>query len=124
MKNLIVDATNEKILLKIIYLNKSYTNEHINSSENFDKLSILIFDFLKKNKIDLNEISNIFVNRGPGKFSGIRSSISVCKAISIAKNINLYGFTSSQISGNNYNKVLDLLKKEVLIRDLIKPIYL
>ena len=124
MKSLIIDATKENIFFKIIDLDKSYTNEHANSSENFDKLSILIFEFLKKNKIDISELSNIFVNKGPGKFSGIRSSIATCKAISIAKNINLYGFSSDQIEENNYNKILDLLKKGVLIRNLIKPIYL
>mgnify|MGYP001227498648 CR=1 FL=1 len=124
MKNLIIDAAKEKIFFKIIDVNKSYTNEHTNSSENFDKLSYLIFRFLDKNKTDLSEISNIFVNRGPGKYTGIRTSIAVCKAISLAKNINLYGFSSNQLKNNNYNKILDLFKKGVLIRNLIKPIYL
>ena len=124
MKNLIIDAAKDKILLIIIFDNKSYTNEYLNSRENFDKLSVLIFEFLKKNGLKIDQLTNIFVNHGPGKFSGIRSSITICKAISMSNSINLYGFSSSQIVNNNYNKVLDLLKKGALIKNLIKPIYI
>ena len=124
MANLIIDAAKDKILLIIIFDNKSYTNEYLNSRENFDKLSVLIFEFLKKNGLKIDQLTNIFVNHGPGKFSGIRSSITICKAISMSNSINLYGFSSSQIVNNNYNKVLDLLKKGALIKNLIKPIYL
>mgnify|MGYP000040931460 FL=1 len=123
MNNLIVDATKEKIFLKIIIDSKSYTNEAPNSRANFDKLAVTIVKFLKKYKLNLSEITNIFVNQGPGKFSGIRSSITICKALSFNNSINLYGFSSNQIDGNNYNKVLDLFKKGVLIKDIIKPIY-
>ena len=82
-----------------------------------------IIKILKSNKLKIQEITNIFVNIGPGNFSGIRASVSACKALSISQKINLYGFTSSQINNTNYNKLLDLLRKEVLIKNLIKPIY-
>ena len=39
-------------------------------------------------------------------------------SISIIAQIN-----SNQIDGNNYNKVLDLIEKGVLIKDIIKPVY-
>ena len=123
MNNLIIDATNEVVLLKIINDKESYTKEYSNSRENFDKISLIIFNFLKSNKVKISEITNIFVNIGPGNFSGIRASLSVCKAISISQKINLYGFSSTQINNRNYNKLLDLLRKEALIKDLIKPIY-
>ena len=53
MNNLIIDAANEKILFIIITKNKSYTTEHINSIENFDKLVILLFEFLTKNNMKI-----------------------------------------------------------------------
>lgn len=123
MTSFIIDASKDKIFLKIILDDKSYTNEYSNSSENFDKLGLIIFEFFKKNNVKLTDLKDIFVNQGPGNYSGIRSSIVICKAFKIVKNINLYGFTNEQIQGKNYNKVLDLLKKEVLIKDLIKPLY-
>ena len=46
--NLIVDAAKDKVFLKIIINKQSYTNEYSNTKENFDKMSIIIFDFLKK----------------------------------------------------------------------------
>tara|TARA_B100000941_G_C28304724_1_gene448349 strand:- start:314 stop:703 length:390 start_codon:yes stop_codon:yes gene_type:complete len=124
MNNLIIDATNEVVLLKIINDKESYTKEYSNSRENFDKISLIIFNFLKSNKLKVSEITNIFVNIGPGNFSGIRASLSACKAISISQKINLYGFSSTQINNKNYNKLLDLLRKEALIKDLIKPKYI
>ena len=123
MNNLIIDAANNKILFKIISLDKSYTSDYPNSRENFDKLSLLLFKFLEENNTKINEINNIFVNQGPGKFSGIRSSIATAKAICITNKLNLYAFNSNQIKDNNYNKILDLYKKGALIKNLIKPQY-
>ena len=123
MINLIIDATKEEVFLKIITDKESYTKEYLNSSENFDKISLIIFNFLKSNKLKISEITNIFVNIGPGNFSGIRASLSACKALSISQEINLCGFSSNQINNRNYDKLLDLFRKEVLIKDLIKPIY-
>ena len=121
--NLIVDAAKDKVFLKIITNEQSYTNEYSNTKENFDKMSIIIFDFLKKNNLKLDNIKNLFVNVGPGKFSSIRSSIVLCKALSMSNNINLYGFSSYQIEDNDYKKLLELSEKGVLMKNLINPIY-
>jgi len=123
MKNLIIDAANEKIFFSIITESQSYTTTHVNSRENFDKFINLLLDFFKENEIKLEDVKNIFINRGPGKFSGIRTSISVAKAICIAKNINLFGFSSKQADSADFNKILELHKKNLLIKDLINPLY-
>jgi len=121
--NLIVDAAKDKVFLKIITNEQSYTNEYSNTKENFDKMSLIIFDFLKKNNLKMEYIKNLFVNVGPGKFSSIRSSIVSCKALSMSNNINLYGFSSYQIEDNDYKKLLELSEKGVLMKNLINPIY-
>tara|TARA_Y100000590_G_scaffold418287_1_gene518905 strand:- start:262 stop:651 length:390 start_codon:yes stop_codon:yes gene_type:complete len=123
MKNLIIDAANERIFFKTIINEESYTNEYPNNRENFDKFVILLFKFLKENKVDIRELDNIFVNQGPGKFSGIRTSISVAKALCFANKLNLFGFNSQDVVGQNYDKIIDLYKKGVLIKDFIKPNY-
>ena len=84
---------------------------------------ILLLNFLKKNKTQINELQNIFVNQGPGNFSGIRISISMAKGLAFANKINLYGFSSKDIEKNKYKKILELHKKGMLIKDLIKPCY-
>tara|TARA_B100001250_G_scaffold23095_1_gene19417 strand:+ start:5317 stop:5694 length:378 start_codon:yes stop_codon:yes gene_type:complete len=123
MKNLIIDAANEKIIFSIIIESQSYTTDYINSRENFDNFMVLLLEFLKENKTKLKDFDNLFVNLGPGKFSGIRISISVAKGISLANNIRLVGFTSKDLDGENYEKILELDKKKLLIKDLIKPLY-
>tara|TARA_B100002051_G_C16492018_1_gene513417 strand:- start:31 stop:252 length:222 start_codon:yes stop_codon:yes gene_type:complete len=71
----------------------------------------------------LNEISKIFVNLGPGKLSSIKISISIAKAISVSKGVELYGFKTDDIVENKYEKLLEINKKNFLINNLIKPLY-
>ena len=123
MNNLIIDAANDKIFFTIIDDNKSYTSEFINNRENFDKLTILLVKFLEKNQLNIKNLSNIFVNQGPGKFSGIRASLAVVKGISFANKIDLYGFNSNQVINQNYKEIVELFDKGLLNKNLIKPHY-
>tara|TARA_B100001250_G_scaffold263333_1_gene226929 strand:+ start:2693 stop:3070 length:378 start_codon:yes stop_codon:yes gene_type:complete len=124
MKILIIDAANDKIFFKIIINNKSYTSDYLNSRENFDKFSVLLFSFLDKNNVIIRDIDNVFINQGPGKFSGIRISIASVKALKLANNFDLYGFNSKDVIKNNYENIIELFKKGALIKNLIKPQYL
>ena len=121
MKNLIIDATKEKIFFSIITNTQSYNTSYINSRENFDKFMDFLLNFFKKNKIELKDIERIFVNEGPGKLSNIRISIAIAKAIALSKNISLYGFNSKDFDGKNYKKLIKLEKNNQLNKDLIKP---
>ena len=123
MITLIIDAAQDKVFFKIINDNKSYTNEFSNSRENFDKFTGLLFNFLKKNNINVNKINNILINQGPGKSSSIRASISVAKALSVTSKLNLYGFKSNQIKNKNYNEIFELFDKGKLKKNLIKLSY-
>ena len=123
MNNLVIDAANDKIFFTIMADNKSYTSEFSNNRENFDKLTILLLKFLEKNDLNIKNISNIFVNQGPGKFSGIRASLATAKGISFANKIDLYGFSSDQAINQNYVEIIELFNKGLLIKNLIKPQY-
>jgi len=121
MKNLIIDATKEKIFFSIITNTQSYNTSYINSRDNYDKFMDFLLDFLKKNNIKLKDIEKIFVKEGPGKLSNIRTSIATAKAIALSKNISLYGFNSKDFDGKNYKKLIKLEKNNQLNKDLIKP---
>ena len=123
MKNLVIDAGKDKIYFNIILNNKSYTSEYLNNRKNFDKLVILLFEFLNSRGIKINEIANIFVNQGAGKFSGIRALLAIVKGLQFANNLDIYGFNSDQIRGNNYEILIDLFKNGLLKKNLIKPHY-
>ena len=123
MKNLIIDATKEKVFFSVITDSQSYNTSYINSRENFDQFIELLLIFFKKYKIELKDIEKIFVNQGPGKLSSIRTSIAIAKAIALSKNISLFGFSSKDFDGKDYAKILKLENKNLLNKDLIKPHY-
>ena len=127
MKNLIVDATRDKIFLTLIVSENIYTCSHENSKINFEKLMILINDFLKVNSSSLDQIDVIYVNRGPGSFAGIRNSLATIKALFLTKNINYYCFSFGDFKESKaikYADVPQLCKKYKIKKNLINPIYL
>jgi tRNA A37 threonylcarbamoyladenosine modification protein TsaB len=127
INNLIIDAAGNEILLTLIVDKNIYTCSHENSKINFEKIMILINNFLQKNKFLLSQISNIYVNRGPGSFAGIRNTLSVIKALYLTKNIDYYCFSVDDFLGLNeikHQDVPDLCKKFNIKKNLIKPIYL
>ena len=119
MINLIIDAANEKIVFVIIADKQSYTTRYLNSRENFDKFMELLLYFLNKKKIKISNIDRIYVNLGPGKFTSLRISLSVAKAMSLANSAVLIGFKSQDLINENYKKLTKLNKN----KSLIKPIY-
>ena len=123
-KNLIVDAAHEKIIFKIINNTKIYTTDYENSRENFDKFAVLLFTFLEKKKISFKIIDKVIVNLGPGKYSSIRTSLSTLKALNLIYKFKIYGFSSKDAEKTDYLRVLNLLKKNKLIKKLIKPLYM
>ena len=123
MNILVINAANEKILFSLITNLDSYTTAHINSRENFDKIMILIENFLKAHNSNLDKISQIFVNQGPGKVSSIRNSIAIAKGVAFAKNIDLYGFLSDHLINRNVDQLVKIDKKNFTNINLIKPLY-
>tara|TARA_B100001564_G_scaffold189009_1_gene158656 strand:+ start:28 stop:396 length:369 start_codon:yes stop_codon:yes gene_type:complete len=117
--NLIIDAANDKIVFVIIADKQSYTSTHLNSRENFDKFMEILLKFLRKKKLKISDIERIFINLGPGKFTSLRISLSVAKAISLANSAVLIGFKSKDLINKNYKNLIKLGKN----KSLIKPIY-
>ena len=77
--------------------------------------------------LNLNKISEIYVNRGPGSFAGIRNSLSIVKAFHLVNKIDYYCFSfdhfnkKNDIKYENIPKFCDKLKVE---KNLINPNYL
>ena len=124
MNFLVIDGARDKIYFFSQYNNNSYNKSFETSKNNYEKFSILLFDFLNENNIKLRELNHIFVNQGPGKFSGIRISIAVAKGLVLTNKAKLHGFSSNNLKGTNYMDILDLYKKGFLTKNLINPIYL
>ena len=90
MNKLIIDVASEKIFLMIITSNDIYNITKENTKINYEKLTLIINDFLNSHEIKLKDINKIYLNRGPGSFAGIRNSLSIVKAFNLANNIDYY----------------------------------
>ena len=123
MNFLVIDGSQDKINFFSIFNNNSYHKTIKANKNNNEKLSMELFKFFDENSIKQSELKNIIVNQGPGKFSGIRSSIAVAKALSITNKLDLYGFNSNDLKGTNYEHVINLCKKGALTKNLINPVY-
>ena len=127
MNKLIIDAAYKDIFLMIITSNNIYNVSHENSKTNYDKLIILINNFLKTQKLKINDISILYVNGGPGSFAGIRNSFSVVKAIHLAQKIDYYCYSFKDFNNENeikYENIPNLCNKFKIKKNLIKPIYI
>ena len=126
MNKLIIDAVKDNIFFMIIN-NNTYSVSHENSKNNYEKLIILLIDFLKNNELEIDDIGLIYINRGPGSFAGIRNSLSIIKAINMIKKIDYYCFSFKDFKNEidiKYENIPHLCSKFNLKKNLIKPYYI
>ena len=127
MSKLIVDAATDKIFFMVIHNNINHNITHENTKKNFEKMMVLIQNFLISKNLDLNDISGLYVNRGPGSFAGIRNSLSIIKAIHLAKKIDYYCYSFQDFKETDtvkYENIPNLCDKYDLKKNLINPIYI
>ena len=127
MNKLIIDVTSKKIFLIIITKNDIYNITKENTKINYEKLTLIVSDFLNSNSLKFEDINKIYVNRGPGSFAGIRNSLSIVKALYVARQIDYYCYSFDDFKDQNivkYEEIPNLCDKFKIKKNLIKPIYL
>ena len=112
-----------------LFLNFSSKSDENNIkfySEDNGILSIMYHRF-NEHEYPSTNINKIYINRGPGSFAGIRNSISVVKALKLAKNIDYYCYSLEDFKGEKdvkYENVPYLCNKFKIKKNLINPIYI
>jgi len=101
-----------------------YIHDLEQKNNNNDQLVLNILNLIKKYKVNINNNFSILVNNGPGSFSSIRVSLAVAKGIKISKNINLFGYKNSDLGQFSLVNIEFLIKKNLIQKNLIKPLYL
>ena len=127
MNKLIIDVANKKIFLMIITSSNIYNITHDNTKINYEKLTKIINDFLISYSLKITDISRIYVNKGPGSFTGIRNSLSIVKAFNVAKKIDYYCYSLNDFRGEkdiSYENIPNLCDKFKIKKNLINPIYI
>ena len=127
MNKLIIDAANEKIFLMIITNNDIYNIIYDNTKINYEKLTVIINDFLSTKSFKIGDINKIYINKGPGSFAGIRNSLSVVKAFNVAKKIDYYCYSFEDFKKEkniSYENIPNLCSKFKIKKNLINPVYI
>ena len=110
-----------KIGLKV---DNNFYIHHYDQKTDKDQLVPIILNLIQKYKINLSENFSVLVNTGPGSFSSIRTSLAVAKGIAISKKINLFGYKNSDLGQFNLINIELLIKKNLIQKNLIKPLYI
>lgn len=127
MNKLIIDVAKKDIFLMIISSNGTYNVSHENSKINYEKIMLLINNFLESRNLKLNNISALYVNGGPGSFAGIRNSIATVKAIHLSHKIDYYCYSLKNFIDKKEMKHQDipnLCDKFKVKKNLINTVYL
>ena len=114
MNFLSIDCSTDIGSLFIKTKNKTFSKILQSDKSNNDLLMKKILDFFKENNLKFGDISKIFVNQGPGNFSGLRGSLAIAKGVSLSKNLNLFGYNTFIWSCvkffNKKNSIFSLIK--------------
>ena len=127
MNKLVIDVASEKIFLMVITKEDIYNITEENTKINYEKLTLIVKDFLYSNSLKLDDICRIYVNRGPGSFAGIRNSLSLVKAFYVSRKIDYYCYSFDDFKGQKdikFEDIPNLCDKFKIKKNLIKPIYL
>ena len=127
MNKLVIDAASEKIYLMVITKDDIYNITEENTKINYERLILIVINFLNTNRLKLNNINKVYVNRGPGSFAGIRNSLSLVKAFNVTKNIDYYCYSFNDFKDQKdvkYQNIPNLCDKLKIKKNLINPIYL
>ena len=127
MNKLIIDVASEKIFLMIITKANIYNITRENTKINYEKLTIIINDFISSKNLKIGDINEIYINNGTRSFAGTRNLMSVVKAYNVAKNIDYYCYNLDDFKDENdlnYENIPNLCKKYKIKKNLINPVYI
>ena len=91
---LFMDSSTNYLYLAL-YSDKEISSFLRNGKNDHSETLVDVLDkFLKENNITVDDISEIFVGRGPGSYTGVRISGTVAKVLALIKNKKLYSFST------------------------------
>ncbi len=91
---LFIDSATNYLYLAIVNNEKVHTFSRSGKNDHSETLVYYLENFLKDNNINVDDIKEIYVGRGPGSYTGLRIAGTVGKVYAFIKNLPLYSFSS------------------------------
>lgn len=102
MMKLILDTASNLQYIAIVDKNNIKSEFHeIVKRDHSEVIDKNIEKILDEVGINISSISEVFVNIGPGSFTGLRVALTVAKTIAYFRKINLYTYNSGDINESN-----------------------
>lgn len=95
MKRLFLDTSNKYLYIAVMD-NDQILFSHVQEGNNnhSETLVGVLENIFKENNLSIDDISEIYVGRGPGSYTGVRVACTVAKVLAYVKNIKLFSFSS------------------------------
>lgn len=108
---LIINNSTANILLAIINQKKIIAKKNVSIDFFAGEILLkLINDFLKSNKIEIEDLQGLIVNQGPGSFTSLRITALLANTWAYAKKIPLYPLPAADFS--DIDKIFTKLKNK------------
>lgn len=91
---LFIDSSTNYLYLCCLDGNKNPSFVRTGRFDHSETLVDFLQEFLKQNNIDIKDVKEIYIGRGPGSYTGIRIAGTVGKVLSFLTNAKLYSFSS------------------------------
>lgn len=103
MNTIYIDTRdNKKIIVRLETQTGKFEEKSIASKDRAQATLPMIEKILKKARLDINDIDEINVEKGPGSFTGLRVGISIANALSFSGLIKVNGKKLGEIETPQY----------------------
>lgn len=103
---LLIDSSTNYLYLSVINNNEIKSFVRSGKNDHSETLVDFLNKFLNENNITIDDITEVYIGRGPGSYTGLRIAGTVGKVLAHIKNKKLYSFSS-----------LDLILASVIEQD-------
>ena len=91
---LFIDSATNYLYLAVVENDKAYAFSRMGKNDHSETLTNYLDNFLKSHGIKVEDITEIYVGRGPGSYTGLRIAGTVGKVFAFIKNLPFYSFSS------------------------------
>ena len=99
---LFVDSSSKYLYIDILVNDKVLNTFRVGKNDHSEMLVTTLELFLKENNLNINDVKEIYIGRGPGSYTGVRISGTFGKTLAFLKNLKLYSFSSLDYLLSNY----------------------